>query len=119
MHARRPQQLGQFISFAAVLGLITNVTLVGTLTERFGEYKCLVGAAAMLSLCYLSFGMAVESLGQLGVMGVIVPLTASSTMLYTTSNAMMSKCVSADEAGTAISLSHASRSATGVPLARR
>uniref|UniRef100_A0A7S3PFX6 Major facilitator superfamily (MFS) profile domain-containing protein n=1 Tax=Aplanochytrium stocchinoi TaxID=215587 RepID=A0A7S3PFX6_9STRA len=106
------QDLGYFMSFGAIVGLVTNVFLVARLISFFGSnINALVGAAFCLSICYVGYSFT-STYSE--IMAVSIPVGIFSTLLYTVSGALMSLVVEKGDAGTAIALSHASRSFTGI-----
>ncbi len=103
--------LGFYISYCAFIGLLTNVVCIGPIVKRLGEVQAVIFAAVLNVLCS-SMYIAAGTYTQLLV--VSIPSTVSSTILYTLSGSLMSLAVDASEAGTAISLSHATRSLVGI-----
>jgi hypothetical protein len=107
------QDLGFFISFNAGVGLATNVLLVGPVTRFLHGSERAVLTLSCVGSSLTFFALALVSHGRM-VVPLSVPSTIFSTMFYTVSSARLSKCVAKEDAGTAISLSHAIRSATAI-----
>lgn len=103
--------LGMYISFAAVVGLVTNVFVLGPVMARLGEPNALAGAILLTSVCFLGFTQ-INNFS--GLLALTVPKTMASTVLYTLSSSLMSLAVDQDKTGTAISISHGSRSVVGI-----
>mmetsp|Transcript_9684 Transcript_9684/g.17035 ORF Transcript_9684/g.17035 Transcript_9684/m.17035 type:complete len:427 (-) Transcript_9684:19-1299(-) len=104
-------ELGWFMSFAAMVGLVTNVFCIKPITSRLGDFYSVVCASVVESSSYWALGMA-TSYNELLV--VTVPATMASTVLYTLSSSLMSLAVDEGNTGTAISISHATRSTVGI-----
>lgn len=102
---------GRITALGALMGLLANTVGVSALRARFSERQLLVGSIAMLATCFAAFALCSE-VWQL--IAVLVPMSLCSTVLYTVSSALLSNAVADEEAGTAVSISHSVRSATGV-----
>jgi predicted MFS family arabinose efflux permease len=103
--------LGVYISFLAIVGLISNVFIVGSLIKNFGEGKTIQLSIISLTICY--FCIAMINTFELLVL-ITIPITISSTLLYTISSSLMSISATSENIGTAISISHSSRSLIGI-----
>merc|ERR1711934_712388 len=91
--------------------MLGNVGLVGPVVNRLGEFTTIYGSALGLMLSYLAISV-VTTYRQ--ILMVAVPIALASALLYTVQGSVLSKVVDASNSGTAMSLSHASRSACGV-----
>jgi len=105
------KDMGVYIACAALCGLLANVFVVSIMSKRFGNMASLSSACLLLAICYsaLSFVTSYPLL-----IAWTLPSTIASTLLYTLSSSLMSLAVPEDSVGTAISLSHASRSFAGI-----
>jgi len=106
-----PADLGKFISFAAFVGFLTNVFVLKPFVESVGEGNAISIATCSLMVLYIAYGHISSSAG---LIAVTIPSTMASTVLYTLSSSLMSLAVAEGHVGTAISLSHASRSLVGI-----
>merc|ERR1711871_141585 len=105
------QALGFYMAMNSIVMMIGNVVLVGPVVGRLGEFTAIYAAATTLMLSYACVAMA-TSFSQLQALAV--PISLASGILYTVQSSVLSKVVATSNAGTAMSLSHASRSACGV-----
>ncbi|CAK9115553.1 Solute carrier family 22 member 18 (Beckwith-Wiedemann syndrome chromosomal region 1 candidate gene A protein) (Efflux transporter-like protein) (Imprinted multi-membrane-spanning polyspecific transporter-related protein 1) (Organic cation transporter-like protein 2) (ORCTL-2) (Solute carrier family 22 member 1-like) (Tumor-suppressing STF cDNA 5 protein) (Tumor-suppressing subchromosomal transferable fragment candidate gene 5 protein) (p45-Beckwith-Wiedemann region 1 A) (p45-BWR1A) [Durusdinium trenchii] len=103
--------LGWFISYAAFIGLLTNVFVIGPVTKVLGQGNSIAAAALVQAISYAA-NAHVTTYTQLLV--ITVPATVASTLLYTLSSSLMSLAVDKDNTGTAISISHGARSVVGI-----
>ena len=111
LYSITPAQLGQLMSFSALIALFTNILLVPLLSPRLGDFPLTFLSSSALSLTYLTFSHPWNfSL----FLFFLVPNAIASTLLYTTSGAILSKIVKKKQLGVSLSLSHASRSLTGM-----
>jgi predicted MFS family arabinose efflux permease len=104
-------ELGMFISFAAFVGLLTNVWLIAPARALLGEKHLLALCCAVLALSHAACGW-IATYKEL--LTVTVPMTMASTALYTLCSSLMSLAVEGGNTGTAISISHASRALVGI-----
>lgn len=102
---------GRITAVGAMVGLAANTVGVPLLRSRLSERELLLGSLAVLAGCFGAFAIC-TAVWQ--IMVVMIPMALCSTVLYTVSSAMLSNSVRDDEAGTAVSISHSTRSATGV-----
>ena len=102
---------GRITAMGAMVGLAANTVGVPLLRSRLSERELLLGSLGVLACCFGAFALC-SAVWQ--IMAVMVPMALCSTVLYTVSSAMLSNAVRDDEAGTAVSISHSVRSATGV-----
>ncbi|GBG32087.1 Solute carrier family 22 member 18 [Hondaea fermentalgiana] len=107
----QPSSMGRYISFAAFVGLGTNVLVIAPATRYLGEAHAVAAAAAIQMACY-AFVPAISTYESLLVL--TVPMTISSTLLYTLSSSLMSLAVDQGSAGSAIAMSHGLRSFVGI-----
>eukprot|EP00397_Hematodinium_sp_SG-2012_P023562 GEMP01024489.1.p1 GENE.GEMP01024489.1~~GEMP01024489.1.p1 ORF type:complete len:438 (+),score=77.20 GEMP01024489.1:759-2072(+) len=106
-----PQDVGFFISFGSVLGLISNVFIIGVVVHRFGDVRVISGASALLAASLFSYSFTSD---YTQLVAIQIPLGLSSGVLYTSMSSLMSQAGDDSTAGTQIALSHASRSACGI-----
>jgi len=106
-----PSSMGKYISFAAFVGLLTNVFIISPVTKSLGEANA-VALSALVQLIGYSLMSMVSSYE--GLMVLTVPMTASSTLLYTLSSSLMSLAVERNNTATAIAMSHGLRSFVGI-----
>ena len=112
LYSITPSQLGQLMSFSALIALLTNILLVPLLSPRLGDLPLTYISSTFLSLTYLTFSHPWEDFSLFLLF--LIPNIISSTLLYTTSGAILSKIVQKKQLGTSLSLSHACRSLTGM-----
>lgn len=105
------RDLGFYMSFSAVVGLLTNVFLIRYVVDAFTEPVALVMSIFVQSFMFLALSLAS---GKWALWVVGVPQTVASTIFYTLSSSQMSGAASPGDEGTVISLSHAVRSATQI-----
>lgn len=106
------KELGYLMSFTAVVAFITNVFILGWVVQLLGEYWSVIVSMFIQSVCF----MGVYFVGQdaLGLILITVFQSASSTIFYTLSATLTTKCATTQDQGVAISLNHASRTFTQV-----
>ena len=105
------ERVGYMMSFSAMIMLFANVFMVGPVVTAFGEFRSMYLSSFVLMLSYLAVCFA-QSFNHL--LMTAIPIALSTAMLYTVQSSVLSKVVSPSNAGTAMSLSHASRSACGI-----
>ncbi|EDQ84825.1 uncharacterized protein MONBRDRAFT_29844 [Monosiga brevicollis MX1] len=102
---------GLTTSLGAVMALLSNTLLIAPLRSRFSEQQLLVGAVGAMGCCFLAMPQVTQFWT---LLLLLVPISLASTLLYTISGSALSNSVGKEEAGTAVSISHSLRSATGL-----
>lgn len=106
------KELGLFFSFVAVNSFIANVFVVGWLNNLISN------DINIMIFIYFSLGIAFLGLTQIhsfeSLLLLSIPSSILSSVLLTTTSSYLSRSVPVENAGSAISLSHASRSLTGI-----
>lgn len=104
-----PQMFGFYMSFLAIVDMLTSVFLVKMIHEAFdNNYQHL-----MLFICSVltfTFILLPQVQSIPGLMLLSVPVAASIQLMYVLSNSLISLSVAKDDQGVAISLGHSSRS---------
>jgi predicted MFS family arabinose efflux permease len=112
--------LGFYISFAAFIGLIGNVFVLNWSVKLFGiknnflllgNYYSIIVSIFTLISCYIGYSLTTN---YYILLLITIPSALASTILYTLSSSLMSLAVTEDSTGTAISMSHSSRSLIGI-----
>ena len=101
------EDLGYYMSFSGQVGVVANAFLVDPVVARLGDFWSLVAAAGCASAGYAAYTFA-QTYSQL--LAVTAPTSTCNALLYVFTGALMTKVVPEAVSGTAISLSHASRS---------
>ena len=102
---------GVTTSFGALVGVVCNTVVISYLRDNYSERSLLGGSVVGLAASLLVF---TQCYSYYSLLAVLLPLSVCSTVLYTISGSALSNAVSVSEAGTAVSISHSVRSATGL-----
>eukprot|EP00045_Choanoeca_perplexa_P015603 m.198211 g.198211 ORF g.198211 m.198211 type:complete len:411 (-) comp17037_c0_seq2:3499-4731(-) len=102
---------GVTTSFGALVGVVCNTVIISYLRDNYSERSLLGGSVVGLATSLLIF---TQCYSYYSLLAVLLPLSVCSTVLYTISGSALSNAVSVSEAGTAVSISHSVRSATGL-----
>lgn len=103
------KDLGFFMSYTAVLMLISNVLVVGPVVSRVGESYSLLAALLVASGSFVA-----ASRWPHWVYVLQAPQTIAFSFFYTVSSGLMSGTAKAEDQGTVNALGHATRSFTQV-----
>lgn len=104
-------EAGKLTSFGAVVSMIANVAIVGSIVKNSGERKVIFIAMSLSCLGYLMYSVATDLAH---VTFLLVPMGLASTVLYTVITSQMTSLVNNDEMGLAVSMRHAIGSITGL-----
>ena len=109
-------QLGFFISYAALISTLSNSFLVGYIKSKYDSDTIVQYCVIIVSLCLGIFGYGTnyQIIDIKGLCVLAIPQTIASGFLYVMINGYISRIVDKTEMGTAIALTHALRSLTGV-----
>lgn len=99
------KDLGLYMSYVAVLSLISNVFVVGPVVRRFGESYSLLGSLLVGSCTFFASFVFPK-----WVYVLQAPQSIAFGVFYTVSSGLMSNTVSAEQQGTVSALGHATRS---------
>ncbi|KAH9253196.1 hypothetical protein BASA81_008878 [Batrachochytrium salamandrivorans] len=99
------KDLGFFMSYTAVLMLISNVFVVGPVVNRMGESYSLLVALLVASGSFFT-----ASFWPQWVYVLQVPQTIAFSFFYTVSSGLMSRTAKVEDQGTVNALGHATRS---------
>jgi len=109
-------QLGFFISYAALISTLSNSFFVGWVKARYDDNSIVRFCVLTLSVCLgvFGYGCTHQFLDIVGLCMIAIPQTIASGFLYVMISGYVSRIVDKTEMGTAIALTHALRSLTGV-----
>lgn len=109
-------QLGFFISYAALISTLSNSFLVGYIKSKYDDDTIVQYCVITVSLCLGIFGYGCmnQIIDIKGLCVLAIPQTIASGFLYVMISGYISRIVDKTEMGTAIALTHALRSLSGV-----
>ena len=102
----QPADLGLIHSVAGMLSVIGNTIAVPLILRRASERQATIGLTAVNAVSLATFAMVSSKLEMLVMM---VPQGLASASVYTILTSVQSKMVPAEDSGTSIGLSHATR----------
>eukprot|EP01083_Nonionella_stella_P081485 224513_1 len=109
-------QLGFYISYAALISTLSNSFFVGWARSKYSDDNIVQSCVVTLSLCLgvFGYGCTHQIIGIEGLCVLTIPQTIASGVVHVMMSGAISKMVDKTEMGTAIALTHALRSGTGV-----
>lgn len=103
--------IGWVLSYGGAVHVLNNSFLVGPVVEKLGEYRAMVASITLAAVCFAVYTLATSfSI----VIAIMFPLGIGSSMMYTLLSAFVTRVTPEGESGTAIGLSHATRTACGI-----
>ena len=109
-------QLGFYISYAALISPLSNSFFVGWARGRFDDDVIVQSCVVVVAVCLgiNGYGCSTGFLNIWGLCILAIPQTIAAGFMYVMISGYVSKIVDKTEMGTAIALTHALRSLTGV-----
>jgi predicted MFS family arabinose efflux permease len=102
---------GRLTSYGALVSMVTNVAVIGTLVARIGDRGVIL--FAILMQC-VAFALLTVAHTAAHLMFLMVPMGLAGTVAYTVITSQMTEVVSKEDAGKAVALRHVIGSVTGL-----